>query len=315
MKTIEFSVLICTYNRHELLRSALRSIVIDALEKPDELVVVNGGDERTDQVVREFQNVNEVDVRLVKTVNKNLATSRNIGLENCRGNIVAMTDDDAEVFPDWVTLMKRVHAEHPEAGAVGGLVLGSNRESLVGKIADAVTFPSWSSARSVRTLPGVNVSYKRDVLSRIGAQDVELFRGEDVDFNWRVQKEGFSIWFDPAIKVYHHHRPTVKGFFNQHYMYGRAYYLVRRKWPDMYCVYPHGIRRGRDILKAGHFFVALAYEPFVAARKLDSWKDRLRALPLLFLVGFLWKWGMVEQGMFRASSRRSRSVTPSVAGR
>ncbi len=39
-----------------------------------------------------------------------------------------MTDDDAQVFPDWVTQMKRVHAQHPEAGAVGGPVIGTNTE-------------------------------------------------------------------------------------------------------------------------------------------------------------------------------------------
>ena len=234
----EFSVLICTYNRPDLLRAAFRSLVDGCDEKPDEIVVVNGGDGRADAVVAEFQGRPGVDVRLVKTVNKNLATSRNIGLNHCRGSIVAMTDDDAEVFPDWVARLKRVHREQPRAGAVGGLVLGSNVDSLVGKVADAITFPAWQSARPVRTLPGVNVSYKREVLDQIGAQDETLFRGEDVDFNWRVQQAGYTVYFDPSIKVHHHHRPTLKGFLNQHYMYGRAYFHVRRKWPEMYCVYP-----------------------------------------------------------------------------
>lgn len=316
MTTPRFSVLICTYNRHELLRPALRSLVEGCEEKPDEVVVVNGGDERTDRVVGEFVGRPEVEVRLVKTVNKNLATSRNVGLAHCRGDIVAMTDDDAEVFPDWVTRLKAAHAAHPEAGAVGGLVLGSNTESLVGKVADAITFPSWDTARAVRTLPGVNVSYKRAVLDRIGEQDVTLFRGEDVDFNWRVQQEGYTVWFDPAIKVYHHHRPTLRGFLNQHYMYGRAYYHVRRKWPEMYSVYPRGVRRPWDVLKAGNFVAAAFYYPFVAARKVPGWVDRARALPLLFLAGVGWRWGMVEEGVRQRRARRpSRpAAVPESAG-
>jgi glycosyltransferase involved in cell wall biosynthesis len=306
---VPFSVLICTYNRHELLRGALASLVHGRHEKPDEVVVVNGGDERTDKVVAEFQGQPGTDVRLVKTVNRNLAASRNVGLQHCRGDIVAMTDDDAEVFPDWVTRIKQVHREQPGAGAVGGLVLGSNVESLVGKVADAITFPAWDFPRTVRTLPGVNISYKREVLDLIGLQDETLFRGEDVDFNWRVIQLGRTVYFDPSIMVYHHHRPTLKGFLNQHYMYGRAYYLVRGKWPSMYCVYPHGITRAKDVLKAVHFVVALFYQPFLSARKLSGWRDRLLALPLLFIAGVVWKGGMIEQRL-----RQNRSVVKAAVG-
>ncbi|MBC8509839.1 MAG: glycosyltransferase [Anaerolineales bacterium] len=297
MQVQRFSVLICTYNRPELLRKSLQALIEGTQEKPDQIVVVNGGNERADQVVESFMGGQGIEVKLVKTVNKNLAASRNIGLPHCTGEIIAMTDDDAEVFPDWVTQMKRAHREHPEAGAVGGEVLGTNTDSLVGKVADLITFPSWPEPRYVRTLPGVNISYKCAAVADIGPQDETLFRGEDVDFNWRVKQLGYEIYFDLAIKVYHHHRPTLRGFLNQHYMYGRAYYLVRRKWPEMYCVYPHGFRRGRDVLKTVNFCASLLYQPFLSARRLPNWKDRFLALPVLFTAGIVWKWGMAVQGL------------------
>lgn len=304
MSSVPFSVLLCTYNRHDLLPGVLRSLVHGCEEKPDEVVVVNGGDERADRVVAGFQGQG-VDVRLIKTVNKNLATSRNIGLKHCRGEIVAMTDDDAEVFPDWVTRMKEVHRQQPGAGAVGGVVLGSNLESLVGKVADAVTFPSWDTARAVRTLPGVNISYKREVLERIGFQDETLARSEDVDFNWRVIQAGYTVHFDPSIKVYHHHRPTLKGFLNQHYMYGRSYYVVRRKWPEMYCLYPRGIHRFKDVLKAGNFVASIFYNPLQSARRVPGWGNRVLALPLLFLTGLAWRTGILQEAW-----RQRRQCTP-----
>jgi GT2 family glycosyltransferase len=290
------SVLICTYNRHELLQLAMCALIEGSAEKPDQVVVVNGGDERADEVVQSFQRHPDIEIKLVKTTNKNLATSRNVGLSHCAGDIIAMTDDDAEVFPDWITQMKRAHREHPEAGAVGGVVLGINTDSLVGKVADLITFPAWSSEHYVRTLPGVNISYKRDAIERNGPQDEALFRGEDVDYNWRVQKLGYKIYFDPAIKVYHYHRPTMRAFFRQHYMYGRAYYLVRRKWADMYCIYPHRMKRLKDLLKAANFLAGLFYQPFLSARLLPRLRDRILALPLLFGVGLMWRGGMVVQG-------------------
>ncbi|MEI2740107.1 MAG: glycosyltransferase [Chitinophagaceae bacterium] len=291
-----FSVLICTYNRPDMLAKCLSSLIVGTNEHPDQIVVVNGGDERSDQVVKLFIGKPGIDVKLVKTINKNLATSRNVGLSHCVGDIVAMTDDDAEVFPDWVTQMRRVHSDYPEVGAVGGVVLGNNTDSLVGKVADAITFPSWSAPQYVRTLPGVNISYKREVIEKIGLQDETLFRGEDVDYNWRVQQLGYKVYFDPAIKVWHYHRPTLKGFLNQHYMYGRAYYLVRRKWLDMYCVYPHQIHTLRDFLKGIHFFAALLYQPVISATQIPhSTSTRIAALPLLFSAGIVWKWGMIRE--------------------
>lgn len=291
------STLICTYNRSELLQQSLATLIVHTQEKPDQIVIVNGGDERTDLVVRPFTDIPHISIKLVRTVNKNLAASRNIGLPHCTGDIIAMTDDDAQVFPDWVTQMKRVHAEHPEAGAVGGPVLGTNIESLVGKVADLITFPDWPEPRYVRTLPGVNISYKREVVEQIGLQDETLFRGEDVDYNWRVKQAGYEVYFDPTIKVWHHHRPTVRGFLNQHYMYGRAYYLVRRKWPEMYCIYPHAFKRPKDILKAVHTLALPFYQPFLSARRLPRLGDRVRALPLLFAAGLIWEYGMLAQKM------------------
>jgi GT2 family glycosyltransferase len=292
---MKFSVLVCTYNRPELLTQTLESLV-NSDEKPDEVIVVNSGSERSDHVVQSFMTAREgVEVKLIKTLNKGPAANRNVGLPHCRGDIIALTDDDARVFPDWVRLMKEVHREHPEAGAAGGPVIGTNTDSVIGKVADLITFPDWPAARYVRTIPTVNISFKREIVDRVGPMDETLFCGEDVDYNWRIQKLGYKVYFDPRIKVYHHHRPTLKTFLNQHYRYGRGYYLVRRKWREMYCVYPHRIRGVKDVLKAGNFIAGLLYQPFLSSQKVSSVKNRLAVMPVMFLAGLAWKGGMAVQ--------------------
>lgn len=290
------SVLICTYQRHTLLAQSLQALVCATTAPPNQVVVVNGGDAQADAVVQRFVAARAgVQVQLVNTTNKNLAASRNVGLPHCTGEIVAMTDDDAEVAPDWVTQLRRAFAQHPEAGAVGGPVIGTHPESFLSRLADQVTFPRWPTARAVHTLPGVNIAYHRAALAQLGPQDETLFRGEDVDFNWRLEKLGYSVWFDPAIQVRHHHRPTWRGFFHQHYMYGRAYYLVRRKWPEMYCVYPHQLQRPKDWLKAINFVAAAFYEPLFAMRRLTRPTDKLLAYPVLLYNQFAWRGGMIRQ--------------------
>jgi len=301
------SVLICTHNRHQLLNRALHALIEGTGEKPDQVVVVNGGDERADRVVRSLMRRHKIEVKLLKTTNKILAASRNVGLPHCTGDIVAMTDDDAEVSPDWVLQMKRVHAEHPEAGAVGGAVTGiDSGHNLTSRLADIVTFRSRPRASYVRTVPGVNVSYKREVIEQVGPQDEALFRGEDVDYNWRVKRLGYDVYYDPAIKVVHHHRSSLSQFLHQHYMYGRAYYLVRQKWPDMYCVYPHGFTRSKDVLKAINVFASIIYKPLLQARELPSLRDRLLGYPILVAIQLAWKGGMLSE---RVAEWRTQSTT------
>lgn len=300
---IAFSVLICTYNRPELLQHALEALVEETLEKPDEIVVVNGGDARTDRVVEAFAGHHAIEVKLVRTKNKNLAASRNAGLPHCRGAIVAMTDDDARVAPDWVTCAKRLHAEHPGAGAIGGAVVGIDSETrLISRVGDLVTFPSPAEPARVRSVPGVNVAYKREALERVGQQDESLFRGEDVDFNWRVKKLGYEILYSPDMKVRHAHRTRLSALLAQHFQYGRAYYLVRRKWPEMYSVYPCRLRRPRDFLKGVYFLAGILHLSWLQAGQLASWRDRALALPVLAAIQVVWKCGMLAQAV---SGKRS----------
>jgi GT2 family glycosyltransferase len=301
------SVLICTFNRHVLLEQALDALLVRTVEKPDQVVVVNGGDERADQVVMNAQNLGATEVKLVKTVNVNLAANRNVGLPHCTGDVIAMTDDDAMVFPDWISRMKQLHRDHPEAGAVGGLVIGSNPETLLVKVADAMTFPRWSRECYVRTLPGVNVSYKREVVQKIGSQDESLFRGEDVDFNWRLQELGYKVLFSPDVRVYHHHRPTLKGLANQQYMYGRAYVLVRRKHPGMHSILPRTTPSPRNLARSVAFVSAAAYEPLLIALRLRG-LQKLWALPLLVFLEVAWRSGMVVQLLKRQPKRPTQRM-------
>jgi GT2 family glycosyltransferase len=121
-----------------------------------------------------------------------------------------------------------------------------------------------------------------------------------VDFNWRIKQLGYEIYYHPEIKVLHHHRPNLKQFINQFYMYGRAYYLVRRKWPQMYCVYPHGIHTIKDILKAINVIFRLVYLPIEQALKLRSWMDRVSSFPIFFLAGISWNLGVFQQKRYES---------------
>jgi len=235
MKT---TVFICTYNRGYLINGTLEALINNQTRNPNEIIVVNGGGENDCQKTLEKWQKEFLSLKIIQTKNKNLAASRNVGLPHCSGDLILQTDDDARPFPDWIDRIVEAHEKFPEAGVIGGDVIDASGNSFLSNIADATTFPHHDATCEVRSVPGVNSSYKRKVIEHIGEYDENLFRGEDVDYNWRAIQKGWKILYIPNIKVIHIHRATWKGLFHQHYMYGRAHYLVRKKWPEMYSHYP-----------------------------------------------------------------------------
>lgn len=291
------TVFICTYNRGNLIDGTLHAIIKGQSMLPDEIVVVNGGGnndcaDTLNKWKREFSALREI-----KTHNVNLATSRNIGLPQCKGDIIIQTDDDAEPFPNWIERLVTEHKRHPEAGVIGGNVIDASGKGLLFKIADATTFTHFegNTFAEARTVPGVNSSYKREVVEKVGIYDTKMFRGEDVDYNWRCIKAGYKVLSFPDIKVYHHHRATWKGLFNQQYMYGRAYLLVRRKWKDMYCCYPHGIHSMHDLAKFCYFCIVPFIDQAHKLKHVRGFFNKLIAYPIMVAIGYNWHRGVAVQ--------------------
>jgi GT2 family glycosyltransferase len=264
MKT---TVFICTYNRGNLINDTLKSIIVNQTRKPDEIIIVNGGGEKNCQSTLVKWKTIFSNIKIIKTENINLANSRNIGLPYCKGDLILQTDDDARPLPDWIEKLEKVHARYPAAGVIGGDVIDASRGNFLSKIADIATFPNHKKVQKVRSVPGVNSSYKKEVIEMIGDYDETLFRGEDVDYNWRAIQKGWDVLYCPEIKVKHLHRPTWKGLFQQHFMYGRAHYLVRRKWPTMYSHYPLKISSIKSLLK---WFASWGWTPLNDAVKKSS---------------------------------------------
>ena len=216
---------------------------------PDEIIIVNGGGENNCQNTLDKWEILFNNLKVVCTKNNNLAASRNVGLSYCSGDIILQTDDDARPFPNWIEEMIKAHKNNPDCGVIGGQVIDASRGSFLSKIADIATFPNHIITQKVRSVAGVNSSYKKEVIESVGEYDETLFRGEDVDYNWRAIQSGWDVLYCPEIKVKHLHRPTWKGLFQQHFMYGRAHYLVRKKWPEMYSHYPLKISSIKLLLK------------------------------------------------------------------
>jgi O-antigen biosynthesis protein len=185
---------------------------------------------------------------VISTENRGLSAARNTGLGEATGEIVAYIDDDAAPDPHWLLHLVKTF-EETGCGAAGGPNLPVPGD---GAVADAVAIAPGNpthvliSDREAEHVPGCNSAFRTEVLRQAGGFD-PLFRvaGDDVDACWRVLDLGYRIGYSPGAMVWHHRRPSVRGYLRQQRGYGRAEAMLERKWPERYSAGGHVTWHGR----------------------------------------------------------------------
>jgi len=185
----DVTVTICTYNRHRLLEEALESIVSNQVSGSvsyEVIVVDNNSTDDTRAVVESFIRRGNGNVRYLFERKQGLSHARNAAITAARSSIVAFTDDDVRVAPDWVPTIKRLFDQHPEVDCVGGKVLPTwdplppawltqEHWSPLG-IVDYGDRPFYVNADVRLCLLGANLAIRKHALEQIGRFQPETQR-------------------------------------------------------------------------------------------------------------------------------------------
>jgi GT2 family glycosyltransferase len=227
-RSVDLSVIVATYNRAASLARLLASIRrAEGLQSTSVqvLVIDNGSRDETASVLKSELNANNpYQLKILHERNPGKAHALNLGLTNASGRFILVLDDDVVIDPNAL----RKHLEGYEMShydAMQGRVLpGSDFE---GNSADLDRLREYNipvidygdSLCDIRGLTGTNMSFKREVVDKVGMFDVRLGPGasgfsEDSEFSIRLRRSGFRIGYTPEAIVYHELDPR---------RYGRAY--------------------------------------------------------------------------------------------
>ncbi len=218
---ILLSVVICTYNRAELSKICLAS-VLGAMQSFDNVEVVVVDNNSKDATADTIQTAiaGKKNARYVFEPAQGLSHARNRGAAEARGHYVGYIDDECIVDAAWLeAALNVIRTHHPAVfgGPYGAWYQGEKPAWYKDEYAS--TTHKMSEARALKTdefVSGGNLFVERQRIADLegfdpnfGMAGTKISYGEETDFQIRLRAQDPSalIYFDPKVFLRHLVRP------------------------------------------------------------------------------------------------------------
>jgi glycosyltransferase involved in cell wall biosynthesis len=214
------TTVIPTYNRPQLLRRAVKSVLCQTYPHVRVRVYADGAGEDTMEVLR---NLSQEDPRVqYQRHSSRLGIGRNylFGMEHVETPYFSFLGDDDVLLPHFYQRAMEGFQEHPQAGfcALATIVVHPrDRVAVLGSRGwqNGLHMPPASLRRMLELWPPqwTSVVFKRELIHQIGPLDVEVGNALDIDYLYRVAAHRpIVISLQPgALWVAHSGSATVQG--------------------------------------------------------------------------------------------------------
>ena len=200
------TVIVPVYNEQELIAGCLDSLLDQTLEKDKyEIILIdNNSTDLTAKIAL------DKGVRVEKELRKGYVHAIRRGIEVSRTNIIAFTDADCRVPPNWTAKILS-HFESPnEYVGVGGKLAFYDMHPFLDKAFQAILYFN-------QALPGNNMAIRREAVTLIGGIDPEVNLTVDYWLTLKLRKVG-KLKIDRSLMVQTSGR-RLKGAFNSNVKY------------------------------------------------------------------------------------------------
>ncbi len=199
------SVIVPTYQRRELVRRAVSSVLAQTFGDFEIVVVDDGSTDGT------RESLTGLDPRLRHTwqENRGPAAARNTGLRLARAPVVAFLDSDNRWLPDHLATVTEVLARHPEALLVCTCPrrdVGGRERPADARVVDALP---WLLVTVGHLGHGSCIAVRRESILAVGGFDESLAVAEDSDLWLRLAVHGPFCYVRRRTIVKQHTRGSL----------------------------------------------------------------------------------------------------------
>lgn len=271
---IRISAIICTYNRVEVLPTAIESLIHQTLPASEYeiLIIDNASSDNTAQMIKEkFAHI--PNLRYIFDPMIGVSQARNTGWQSAHGEYIAYIDDDAIADTNFLSnIIHTFETVQPKPGVIAGKIIPLWKSPK----------PAWLSNQCLSNLGtldisetprfltetewvvGANMSFPRSVLEQtkgfctlLGRKGKIPLFAEEEDMSFQILQLGYRGYYDPQILVSHQispHRLTYQWFYHSYFWHGvsNAICYMRKKHPS-FC---------RSFLQGLYLFLRHAFSPY-----------------------------------------------------
>jgi glycosyltransferase involved in cell wall biosynthesis len=226
------SVVICVFNEERILERCLAALAEQTYPNDRYEIIIsdNESSDRTHEIAETFIHGLPDDapyVKLIRIQHVGLSQSRNAGIRNSRGEILAYMDGDAIADPTWLEEIVKVFANGVDY--VGGRIDLLNTDSWVAKYTQLTRHRQFFGPEDFRGhLVGCNMAFRRETLEAVGGfQETFVGRGDEVALRGRIPKE-YTYRPAPNAKVRHWRPEKLPQVLKGQYFGAKNFHLVAR---------------------------------------------------------------------------------------
>ncbi|MDX2471393.1 MAG: glycosyltransferase family A protein [SAR324 cluster bacterium] len=207
------SIIMPAYNSEATIGDAVATVIAQNY-KSWELVIINDGStDSTEKVAASFEDDR---IRLITHINCGVAKSRNRGLEEASGELIAFLDADDLWLPDKLQMQVEQFAKGGERLGLAHhnyVEFGDFGERLPGHLKHckglALAGEIWQDLMVVNFIGTLSVMVKKEALTQVGGFDETLNGPEDWDLWIKVAKDWQIGYIPEPLALYRQHEGGI----------------------------------------------------------------------------------------------------------
>ncbi|MBN1571739.1 MAG: glycosyltransferase family 2 protein [Deltaproteobacteria bacterium] len=184
---VSISVVIPTHDvkkRGDSLKEAVGSVLSQS-RLPDEIIVVNGGDDRL--TLKGIAGSDLIMIRVVSSNRHGPSAARNRGILEAKGDYIAFLDDDDLWHPEKLEIQMDYLEKNPEIWMVSSTMVPMGGDIRI-KGGRWISGDLFGVLYMKSIVPTPTVVVKREVFDRVGFFNEEMMRAEDYDLWLRITR-------------------------------------------------------------------------------------------------------------------------------
>jgi glycosyltransferase involved in cell wall biosynthesis len=221
------SIIVPVYNGAKTISSCIQHVQnIDYPREEYEIIIVdNNSDDDTRDIIQTY------DVKYLFEKKKGPGAARNLGARKARGEILGFIDSDCLVGRTWAREVEKSFIDGNVAAVVG---LPDHTRRSTDDLMHSIDYQKYwereqSSGKPLHKICGANCAIRKEVFLELGGFDEDLLCFQDIELGFRIVENGYSIEYNPNLRVKHISLDTLDTRIDKMCRHGFYEYIAFKK--------------------------------------------------------------------------------------